>query len=149
MTVLHLLVGTTSGNTEFLADTVSEKLNQQGIETELHYEPEFEKLPSDQPWLIFLASHGAGDYADSMLDFYDEINDPQSPNLNGLNYAVVAVGESCYDTFCEAGRHCDKRLQQLGGTQMTDRLEIDMLEDDPEEKTLSWLPAITDAVKAL
>lgn len=49
MTVLHLLVGTTSGNTEFLADTVSEKLNQQGIETELYYEPEFEKLPSDQP----------------------------------------------------------------------------------------------------
>jgi MioC protein len=32
---------------------------------------------------------------------------------------------------------------------MTDRLEIDMLEDDPEEKTLNWLPAIADSVKAL
>jgi MioC protein len=149
MTVLHLLVGTTSGNTEFLADTVSEKLNEQGIETELHYEPEFEKLPTDQPWLVFLASHGAGDYADSMLDFYDEINDPQSPDLTGLNYAVVAIGESCYDTFCEAGRHCDSRLQELGAIKLADRLEIDMLEDDPEQKALSWLPAITDSIKAL
>lgn len=149
MTVLHLLVGTTSGNTEFLADTVSEKLNQLGFETELHYEPEFEKLPIEQPWLVFLASHGAGDYADSMLDFYDEINATQAPDLAGLNYAVIAIGESCYDTFCEAGRHCDERLQELGAIKMTDRLEIDMLEDDPEEKALSWLSAITDAVKAL
>ena len=40
MAVLHLLVGTTSGNTEFLADTISDELIEQGFETELHYEPE-------------------------------------------------------------------------------------------------------------
>ncbi|MCA1767180.1 MAG: flavodoxin domain-containing protein, partial [Idiomarina sp.] len=71
------------------------------------------------------------------------------PDLTELNYAVIAIGESCYDTYCEAGRHCDKRLQELGGTKITDRLEIDMLEDDPEQKTLNWLPAIAGPVKAL
>lgn len=149
MTVLHLLVGTTSGNTEFLADTLDEKLSEQHIKTQVHYEPELENLPPHEPWLILLASHGAGDYGDSMLDFYDHIEDPHSPDLTAVNYAVIAIGESCYDTFCGAGRHCDKRLQTLGATKLVDRLEIDMLEDDPETKALDWLPQITDALKAL
>ena len=149
MAVLHLLVGTTSGNTEFLADTISDELIEQGFETELHYEPELEALPTSEPWLVLLSSHGAGDYADYMLDFYDEITAPQTPDLSDLNYAVIAIGESSYDTFCKAGRHCDERLQELGGTRMLERLEIDMLQDDPEQKAAQWIPSMTDALKAL
>lgn len=149
MAVLHLLVGTTSGNTEFLADTISDELIELGFETQIHYEPELETLPTTEPWLVLLSSHGAGDYGDSMLDFYDEITEPHTPNLTLLNYAVIAIGESSYDTFCLAGRHCDDRLQELGGTRLLERLEIDMLQDDPEQKASQWIPSIADALKAL
>lgn len=143
---IQILVGTTSGNTEFLADEAAEWLTQQGVANQVHYEPDLNKLNTTQPWLIFLASHGGGEYADSMLDFYDQIQ--QQKQLPNFPYAVVAIGESCYDTFCSAGRDLDERLQKLGAKRVYQRLEIDMLQDDPEEKVSTWLPSWIDALRS-
>ncbi|RUO80980.1 flavodoxin [Idiomarina tyrosinivorans] len=144
---IHILIGTTSGNTEYLADQLSEALHQQGFATQLHDEPDLGTLPTEGTWLVCLASHGAGDYADSMLGFYDQISLHEDP-LKQLKYAVIAIGESCYDTYCKAGRHLDSRLQELGGKRLTSRLEIDMLEDDPEQKALQWLPNMVNALNS-
>ena len=94
---LQILVGTTSGNTEYLADHVADLLKQQDIDSQLHYEPDLNEIDATQPWLIFIASHGAGDYADSMLDFYDQLQ--HTDQINKTGFIVVAIGESCYDTF--------------------------------------------------
>ncbi len=114
----------------------------------MHYEPTFDDLPKSGIWLIFLATHGAGDYADSMLDFYDVIASTNVPLLPDLSYAVCAIGESCYDTFCEAGRHCDKKLSVLNATRLFERLEIDMMEDDPEDKASKWVTELIDKLRS-
>ena len=147
MTSLQILVGTTSGNTEYLADHAAELIKQQlQIEVELHYEPDLSEIDQSQPWLVFIASHGAGDYADSMLDFYDQIQ--QIAELKSFPYAIVAIGESCYDTYCAAGRDLDKRLAQLGAHRLCQGLEIDMLEDDPEQAVEQWLPNWIEALRS-
>ena len=139
MTEIQILVGTTSGNTEYLADYAAKLITQSlKITVNIHYEPDLTIVDTTQPWLIFLASHGAGDYADSMLTFYDQLSDCKA--LNAIPYTVVAIGESCYDTYCQAGRDIDQRLEQLGANRIHQRLEIDMLEDDPENCFQQWLP---------
>ncbi|OIM99047.1 flavodoxin [Idiomarina sp. MD25a] len=145
---IHILVGTTSGNTEALADHVQEILESHELSTEMHYEPTFDSLPKSGVWLIFLATHGAGDYADSMLDFYDVIAEANAPLLPDLSYAVCAIGESCYDTFCEAGRHCDEQLSILNATRLFERLEIDMMHDDPEQKATYWINQSIDKLRS-
>ncbi|MGM0525939.1 MAG: flavodoxin domain-containing protein [Pseudomonadota bacterium] len=130
MATIQILVGTTSGNTEFLADHVADLLKQHSFDVELHYEPDLSVIDQTQPWLIFIASHGAGDYADSMLDFHQQLLD--STSLKAFPYSVIAIGESCYDTYCAAGRDIDQRLDKLGANRFSNRLEIDMLQDDPE-----------------
>ncbi|PYE30577.1 flavodoxin-like protein [Idiomarina fontislapidosi] len=145
---IHLLVGTTSGNTEALADHVQAILESHDFNTEMHYEPTFDSLPTSGIWLIFLATHGAGDYADSMLDFYDVIAQADAPQLPDLKYAVCAIGESCYDTFCAAGRHCDDQLTNLRASRLFERLEIDMMEDDPEEKASQWIAQSIDKLRS-
>ena len=142
MATIDILVATTSGNTEYLADQLSQQLEQNGHTTRLHYEPDYTELTRDigidSYWLACIASHGAGDYGDSMLDFADDLHQQQS-QLDPLRYAVIAVGDSCYDTFCEAGRDFDQELEKAGAKRLIERLEIDMATEDPEEKASTWL----------
>ncbi len=139
---IELLVATTSGNTEYLADQLSDQLQQLGYPTRVHYEPDYSELiegiTDDTVWIGCIASHGAGDYADSMLDFAEHLHAKQ-PALGPLRYAVIAIGDSCYDTYCQAGRDFDQTLSKLGAKQLFERLEIDMSQDDPEEKASTWL----------
>ncbi len=139
---IDILVATTSGNTEYLADQLAELLQQAGYTTTLHYEPDYsellESLTDQSIWLCCIASHGAGDYADSMLDFAEQLH-AEKPSLEQLKYAVIAVGDSCYDTFCAAGRDADAMFAILGAKRLISRLEIDMSQDDPDEKSSTWL----------
>lgn len=147
MSHVDILVATTSGNTEYLADRLSDKLIADGHTTELHYEPDYQQLVTGEQaiWLCCIASHGAGDYADSMLDFAEQLH-AQQPELPLLRYAVIAVGDSNYDTYCAAGRDCDERLQQAGATALLERLEIDMANDDPEQKSADWIRSFSAAL---
>lgn len=142
MAVIDILVATTSGNTEYLADQLANQLQQVGHSTTMHYEPDYseliESINNDSIWLCCVASHGAGDYADSMLDFAEELHQ-HKPNLNELRYGVIAVGDTCYDTYCAAGRDCDAMLAILGAKRLITHLEIDMSQDDPDEKASTWL----------
>lgn len=144
---VDILVATTSGNTEYLADQLSELLIAEGHTTTLHYEPDYHQLVTGEAaiWLCCIASHGAGEYADSMLDFAEQLS-AQQPDLPLLKYAVIAVGDSNYDTYCAAGRDCDERLLQAGATQLVARLEIDMANDDPEQKSAHWLRSFCAAL---
>ena len=64
----------------------------------------------------------------------------QAPNLSHLHFAVIAIGDSSYDTFCGAGQHADTLLASLGAHRDTARLEIDILNDPlPEEPAEMWL----------
>ncbi|MGQ4277374.1 flavodoxin domain-containing protein [Pseudidiomarina sp. E22-M8] len=143
---IDILVATTSGNTEYLADQLSDQLQQQGFTTRLHYEPIYadlvEAIDEQSYWLACIASHGAGEYADSMLDFATDLH-AKNPPLDPLRYAVIAVGDSCYDTYCSAGRDFDHKLTKLGAKRLIERLEIDMSVDDPEKKASTWLTIFT------
>lgn len=147
MTHIDILVATTSGNTEYLADQLSAQLIKSGHSTEVHYEPDYQQLVNAEAatWLCCIASHGAGEYADSMIDFAEQLS-AQQPDLPLLQFAVIAVGDSNYDTFCAAGRDCDERLQKAGAKQLLERLEIDMANDDPEQKSTIWLQSFISAL---
>lgn len=146
---IDILVATTSGNTEYLADQLSNQLQEAGYTTTLHYEPDYsdlmESLTNQSVWLCCVASHGAGDYADSMLDFAEELH-THKPQLTELRFGVIAVGDSCYDKFCAAGRDCDAMLAILGAKRLITHLEIDMSQDDPDEKSSTWLQSFIQSL---
>ncbi|WP_258807847.1 flavodoxin domain-containing protein [Pseudidiomarina sp. CB1] len=145
ITSIEILVATTSGNTEYLADQLADQLQQQGYTARVHYEPDYtdliEGITDETLWIGCIASHGAGDYADSMLAFADDLH-AKKPRLEPLHYAVIAVGDSCYDTYCAAGRDFDEKLANAGAKRLIERLEIDMSQDDPEEKASTWLGSL-------
>ena len=44
----------------------------------------------------------------------DNLKDGLKP-LDGLKYAVFALGSSTYENFCTFGKFCDTSIEQIGG----------------------------------
>ncbi|GAL12748.1 flavoprotein MioC [Vibrio astriarenae] len=60
--------------------------------------------------------------------------------MSDVKYAVIAIGDSSYDTFCAAGKHADELLEDIGGTRIADSLLIDILEQAvPEDAAEAWI----------
>lgn len=142
---IHILVGTTSGNTEALADTLHQTLEQRNFQVQFHDQPELSEVPtSNTLWLVCVATHGAGEYADSIAGFMEDLASTR-PDLSSVKIALIAVGDSSYDTFCQAGTDAENLLNTLGARFISNKLTIDMQTDpDPEQTALNWLNTIDD-----
>ena len=66
-----------------------------------------------------------------------------APRLEGLNFAVLALGDSSYAQFCETGRRVDERLAALGGKRAVDRIELDL---DYEAPAKTWIAATLETL---
>jgi MioC protein len=56
---------------------------------------------------------------------------------------VITLGDSSYDTFCDAGRKLAALLASRGAKPLLEALEIDAQEPQmPEDTALAWLPLL-------
>jgi sulfite reductase (NADPH) flavoprotein alpha-component len=62
--------------------------------------------------------------ADIALLFGEAIN-AETERLEHLSFAVLALGDTSYEFFCNAGKLLDERLEALGATRLLDRVDID------------------------
>lgn len=141
MSHFTLLVGSTLGSAEDLADELSEILKNHGHQTVIHTSPQLDHIliKPDHYLLLICSTHGAGDLPDNIHPLFQQLTQ-QQPNLAGLQYLAVGLGDSSYDTFCHAIQTLDAQLTQLGGTRVAELLAIDVsLADPPEVIAKKWL----------
>ncbi|WP_213611879.1 FMN-binding protein MioC [Pseudoalteromonas sp.] len=139
MSSVNLIVGSQMGSAEYVAEQLSDALNDQGINTQLHDQPEFNEIDQQNTiWLICTSTYGAGDYPENILSFVDDLS--QVDDLSHLKYSVIALGDTSYDTYNLAGRNIDTLLSQKGAIQLAPRLELNILDEAlPEDTALAWL----------
>ncbi len=137
--MIHIITGSTLGGAEYVGDHLSEILQQNGLDTKIHNIPSVEEIPASGTWLIITSTHGAGDYPDNIQPFINSlISTP--PNISKVKFAVIAIGDSSYDTFCAAGKHAFSLLKDIGATPVSECFTIDIQEHQmPEEAAETWL----------
>lgn len=106
-------------------------------------------LPADSTAFFIMSTYGEGEPTDNAVEFYelltgdnpdfsksDEAEDPAKP-LSNLRYVVFGLGNKTYEHFNAIARNVDKRLTELGATQLCPQGEGD---DDGslEEDFLGW-----------
>ncbi|MEG3129080.1 FMN-binding protein MioC [Pantoea cypripedii] len=139
MADITLITGSTLGSAEYVAEHLEEKLQDAGFSTEVLHGPELDEVPQQGIWLIVTSTHGAGELPDNLLPFYEALKETQ-PDLSGVRFGAVGIGNHEYDLFCGAIRLLEDQLNQLGAKRVGDRLEIDVLEHEiPEDPAEVWL----------
>ena len=141
MSHFTLLVGSTLGSAEDLADDLAGILQNHGHQTVIHTSPQLDHIliRPDHYLLLICSTHGAGDLPDNILPFSQQL-DTQQPDLGKLKYLAVGLGDSAYDTFCYAIQKLDRQLADRGAQRIGDRLDIDVSQPDlPELIAEKWL----------
>jgi len=142
MYTFEIIVGTTLGSAEYVADHLAEKLAVQGFQSNIHLNPKLEDIVIDKnnPWIICTATHGAGDFPENIIPFTQQLTQSR-PDLSAVKYSVVALGSKSYDQFCKAGHMIDRQLAELNAEKVAITLEICTLETPiPEDAIDDWYP---------
>ncbi|MDV7105705.1 FMN-binding protein MioC [Vibrio sp. TH_r3] len=144
--MIHIITGSTLGGAEYVGDHLSDILQQNGRETTIHNNPNLESIPNEGTWLVITSTHGSGDYPDNIQPFINSLL-ATPPKMTDVKYAVIAIGDSSYDTFCAAGKHAFNLLEDIGATPITDCFLIDILQQQiPEDSAEKWLKDMIDHV---
>jgi sulfite reductase (NADPH) flavoprotein alpha-component len=93
--------------------------------------------------LIIAATWGEGEPPARAARVYAELMGETAPRLDGLEFGVLALGDTAYVEFCAVGKALDERLTALGGRRAVDRIDCDL---DFAGPAADW---IGRAVKAL
>ncbi|CAM3591128.1 Sulfite reductase [NADPH] flavoprotein alpha-component [Vibrio aerogenes CECT 7868] len=137
--MIHIITGSTLGCAEYVGDHLSDIFQEQGFDTTIHNQPDFDEIPAEDIWLIITSTHGAGDYPENIKPFLLSL-EQAPPRTDKLSYAVIAIGDSSYDTFCAAGKNAYQLLEDIGATPLVECFLIDILEHTiPEDSAAEWL----------
>ena len=136
--------GTDMGNAEDAAMSFAEAVAPLGIAAEAIElnQIELAELQSATHLVVVTSTFGDGEFPDNALLFWEAIS-ADTDRLEHLNFAVLALGDTSYEFFCNAGKLLDERLEALGATRLLDRVDID---GHYEQAAAAWT---TDLVKIL
>jgi sulfite reductase (NADPH) flavoprotein alpha-component len=93
--------------------------------------------------LIVTSTFGDGGPPDNGAHFWTTLESDQAPELEGVRYAVLGIGDRSYDDFCGHAKSLDGRLSDLGATRLADRVECEAYDDEPMTQ---WAARITELV---
>jgi len=96
-------------------------------------------LASARRALFVISTTGEGDAPDSAARFVRKVMGSPAA-LSGLDYGLLALGDSSYVRYCDFGRRVDAWLQAQGATPLFDRIEVDGGAADALARAAACLP---------
>jgi sulfite reductase (NADPH) flavoprotein alpha-component len=82
-------------------------------------------LASSKRLIVSVSTWGEGEQPDNAQGLYDEVEESEGGSMERVNYAVLALGDTAFELFCESGKEWDKILEEKGGTRVNKRIDCD------------------------
>jgi len=110
-----------------LAEETAEKLAEMGLTYKLSSTEDFniEELYEIETLLLIMSTDGDGEPPLMAEDFYRFLDEKTDADLHHLSYSVLALGDSSYPDFCQAGKDFDQILEKLGARSILERVDCD------------------------
>ncbi|MEO0972670.1 MAG: assimilatory sulfite reductase (NADPH) flavoprotein subunit [Pseudomonadota bacterium] len=143
---LTVLYGSQTGNGQGVAEAVAAVARDQGMAVNVvgmqDYRPA--QLKKETHLLVVVSTHGEGEPPDEAAALHEFLGAKRAPRLEQLQFAVLGLGDSSYEHFCQTGKDFDERLAQLGAARLHDRVDCDVDYEDPAD---AWRDAVLARVQ--
>ncbi|NLG55594.1 MAG: sulfite reductase subunit alpha [Rhodococcus sp.] len=138
---VHILYGSQTGNAEGVAEDAADAARAQGLAPIVSSldDMDIEKLTTVQRLLVVTSTYGEGEMPDNAELFWEALSAEGAPRIEQCEFAVLALGDTGYDGFCQAGKMIDTRLEQLGARRLTARIDCDV---DYEDPAAAWVAEV-------
>ena len=142
---LTVVFASESGNSEKLASDMAKSARKIGLKPTVidMAELELATLTKAKRLILIAATWGEGEPPGRAVHVYNELMSDAAPRLDGVEFGVLALGDTAYAEFCAIGKKIDERLAALGGKRAVDRVDCDL---DFATSAAQW---IDGALKAL
>jgi sulfite reductase (NADPH) flavoprotein alpha-component len=142
---INIVYASESGNCETLANDLAKTARKNGLKPTLidMADLDMAALTSAKRLVFIAATWGEGEPPARAIRAYNELMGEGAPRLDGIEFGVLALGDTAYVEFCAIGKKIDERLAALGGKRVVDRVDCDL---DFAAPATEW---IGEAVKAL
>ena len=142
---ITIVYASESGNSERLSADLAKLARKRGLKPTVvdMADLDLADLPKSRRLVVIAATWGEGDPPGRAAASYAALMGDGAPRLDGVEFAVLALGDTAYVEFCAIGKAIDARLAALGGKRVADRADLDL---DFAEPAARW---IEGAVKAL
>lgn len=135
-----IIYGSTTGNTEFVAETISRELAGAGYSVDTRDVSEVAPAGLFSGFdLVLLGCSTWGDdeieLQDDFIPFFDEL---AQTDAAGRKVACFGCGDSSYEFFCGAVDAIEERVRELGAELVQDGLKIDGDPRASREDIAAW-----------
>lgn len=145
---LTILYGSQTGNGRGIAKALAAKAQSLGYGVNLASMGEYNVRNLKQETLLVavVSTHGEGEAPDDAIELHKFLGSKRAPKLDKLQYAVLSLGDSSYEFFCQTGKDFDARLSALGAKPLLPRVDCDV---DYQSQSDSWQTELLERVKPL
>jgi sulfite reductase (NADPH) flavoprotein alpha-component len=142
---LTILYATESGNAERLASDMAKSARKLGFKPLLvdMADLELANLAKARRLIVIASTWGEGDPPARAVHAYADLMSERAPRLDGVEFGVLALGDSAYAEFCAIGKAIDARLAALGAKRAVERVDCDV---DFAEPAANWIDSTLHAL---
>jgi sulfite reductase (NADPH) flavoprotein alpha-component len=142
---LTILYASESGNAEGLALKARKAAQKVGFDARIidMADGDVAELARSGNLIVFASTWGEGDPPQRAAEYFRALMGDAAPRLEGVRFAVLALGDTAYANFCATGRAIDARLEALGAIRAAARIDVDL---DYAKPAMSWTDATLSAL---
>ncbi|MEQ3440300.1 assimilatory sulfite reductase (NADPH) flavoprotein subunit [Pseudoalteromonas sp. BZP1] len=141
---LTILYGSQTGNAKGVASKLKEQAESRGLTVKLvnmaDYKPT--ALKKEKFITVVVSTYGEGEPPEDAESLHEFLTTKKAPKLDGVKVAVIGLGDSSYEFFCQTAKGFEERFNKLGAETIFQRADLDVDYDDEAAK---WIDGALDA----
>ncbi|WP_429150794.1 assimilatory sulfite reductase (NADPH) flavoprotein subunit [Aeromonas veronii] len=144
---LTILYGSQTGNAKGVATAIKAQAEARGLPVTLasmaDYKPK--QLKKESHLLVVVSTYGEGEPPESAIDLFEQLKKGKLGKLDGLKFAVLGLGDSSYEFFCQTGKDFDNFLASAGAERIYELASLDV---DYQDAAKAWGEQALNAIAA-
>ncbi|EKB17785.1 assimilatory sulfite reductase (NADPH) flavoprotein subunit [Aeromonas veronii] len=144
---LTILYGSQTGNAKGVASAIKAQAEARGLPVTLasmaDYKPK--QIKKESHLLVVVSTYGEGEPPESAVDLFEQLKKGKIGKLDGLKFAVLGLGDSSYEFFCQTGKDFDNFLASAGAERIYELASLDV---DYQDAAKSWSEQALNAITA-